>query len=88
MTAPTQFNARQLAVLAEARALGGWEVRDGKVRRGPLSDDDFVPRCPILELPGPSGLPMEEMLQIGGAADWPTDPRRPALLAALGMEVT
>jgi hypothetical protein len=85
MTAPTQFSPAQLAVLAEARALGGWKVLlHGGVRR-------IVPwpECPLGAVPyAMTRLNHGERLGIIHAADRPTDPRRPALLAALGMEVT
>jgi hypothetical protein len=93
----TEFNARQLAVLAEARALGGWEIMAaGKVRswiRGMMT-------CPAVAASGglgsrldcstaeDLGLSVRGLRQITDAADDQTDPRRPALLAALGMEVS
>jgi hypothetical protein len=101
MTAPTEFNARQLAVLAEARALGGWEVdSSGRVRR-PSSPAGCNTHCPLMEVAWAKrfrdamvvsvvsvalGLTVAEGWLIADAADLPTAPRRPALLRELGME--
>jgi hypothetical protein len=81
-----EFSPAQLAVLAEARALGRWRVlRCGGVRRY----DAPWAECPLEAVPhAMTRLNHGERLGIIHAADRPTDPRRPALLAALGMEVT
>jgi hypothetical protein len=95
----TEFNARQLAVLAEARALGGWEVRaSGRIFR-PGGADQSAYKCAAREaahatgwsagsLHDHFGLTYREACEIYSANDRPTDPRRPALLRELGMEVT
>jgi hypothetical protein len=87
MTAPTEFSPAQLAVLAEARALGGWAILEGSVVRREASG---MMSCPVLVASDAAlaAITYREGHEIGSAADDPTDPRRPALLAALGMEVT
>jgi hypothetical protein len=102
MTAPTQFGPAQLAVLAEARALGGWEVHgNGRIFRASNARDPWKRFCCVAREVGIErgwgdgdlwkvlGLKdYSELEQIFNANDDPTDPRRPALLRELGMEVT